>query len=127
MTAIDPPDRVRFIEHRGARLLYHDFSQVRDQDDAMARIALARARSQGQPPKSIRALVDVRGSHFTPGIARALRELAAQNTPVVLASAIVGATRLQRIIVTAVYKFAGRTFSLFEELEPAKDWLVEQR
>jgi hypothetical protein len=127
MSVSDQPDRVRFIEHRGLRLLYHDFSGVHDPSDAFARIALAREKAQAEPPRSIRALVDVRGSHFNTAVTRALRELAAHNTPLVLASAIVGATRLQRIIVTAVYRFAGRTFSTFDEPGPAKDWLVEQK
>jgi hypothetical protein len=127
MTEIDQPDRVRFIDHRGARLLFHDFSEVHSPADGLARIELARKKSAAEPPRSVLALVDVRGSHFTPEVIRALQGLAKHNNPYTRASAIVGATRLQQIMVSAVYKFAGRTFSTFDELEPAKDWLVEQR
>jgi len=127
MTVNDQPERVRFIEHRGFRLLFHDFAEVRDPGDALARIALARQKVGAEPERSVRSLVDIRGSHFTPKIARALQELARHNKPFMVASAIVGASRLQQIIVLAVARFSGRTFASFEGLEAAKDWLVEQR
>jgi hypothetical protein len=124
---IEEPERVRFIEHRGVRLLYHDFSGVRETRDALERITLARRKAGAEAPKSVRALVDVRGSHFNPQVTRALQELAAHNKPFVVASAIVGATRLHRIIIYAVARFSGRTFATFDALEAAQDWLVEQR
>jgi hypothetical protein len=124
---IDQPERVRFIEHRGFRLLYHDFAEVRDPRDALERIALARKQAAGESPRSVRSLVDVRGSHFTPQVTRALQELARHNKPHVVASAVVGASRLHRIILHAVSRFSNRTFATFDALEAAKDWLVEQR
>jgi hypothetical protein len=127
MTVTDQPERVRFIEHRGFRLLFHDFAEVRDLQDALARIALARQKVAAEAPGSVRSLVDVRGSHFNPTVTRALQDLASHNKPYVVASAIVGPSRLQRIIIRAVAHFSKRSFATFDGLEAAKDWLVEQR
>jgi hypothetical protein len=80
-----PPARVRFIEHRGVPILYHDFSGIADPRDALAPIAEARRMVASRPPRSVRTLVDVRGSHFNADVSRALQELSAHNKPYVVA------------------------------------------
>jgi hypothetical protein len=124
---VEPSERVRFVEHRGVRLLYHDFAEVRDPADALERIALARRKIAAEPLNSVLSLVDVRNSHFTSQVSRALQELAAHNKPLVRASAVVGVSRLQRVILHAVSRFSGRTFATFDDPEPARDWLAEQQ
>ncbi|HET7038601.1 MAG TPA: hypothetical protein VFH97_01855 [Gemmatimonadales bacterium] len=84
------PERVRFIEHRGVPILYHDFAGFKDPNGVLEPIALARRIVASQPLNSVRTLVDVRNSHFNAAVSRALQELAAANKPYVRASAVVG-------------------------------------
>jgi hypothetical protein len=68
--------------------------------------------------------VNVKDSRFDTRIARALQELPRHNKPFVLASAIVGLSGLQRVILSAVMRATGRTFATFDDVAAAKDWLV---
>lgn len=125
--ANDPGDRTRFIEHKGCEILLYDFAHVDDVDEGLRIVQAARLRILGRPPKSVRTLVTVQDSKFDTRIAKAVQELARHNKPYVLASAIVGLSGLQRVILTAVMRATGRTFATFAGLEEAKDWLAAQQ
>ena len=122
----DPAARTRFIEHRGCAILLYDFAGVDDVAHGLRIVEAARPKIRGQPPKSVRTLVTVKDSKFDTRIAKAVQELARHNKPFVLASAIVGLSGLQRVILTAVMRATGRTFATFDTVEQAKDWLVAQ-
>jgi hypothetical protein len=123
----NPPERPRWIEHEGERILFYDFSGLEDTDAGLRVIAASMGRAADQPPHSVRTLVDVRGSHFDARITRALQDLARDNKPQVLASAVVGVSGLQRVILAAVSRVTRRKFATFDTVDAAKDWLVEQR
>lgn len=125
--ATAPGDRTRFIDHRGHQILLYDFAEVEDVDLGLRIVQAARPKILGQPPKSVRTLVTVKNSRFDTRIAKAVQELARHNKPFVLASAIVGLSGLQRVILTAVMRATGRTFATFDHVEQAKDWLVAQK
>lgn len=122
----DPSARTRFIEHRGRAILLYDFAGVADVDLGLRIVEAAQPKILGQPPKSVRTLVTVKDSKFNTRIAKAVQELARHNKPFVLASAIVGLSGLQRVILTAVMRATGRTFVTFDDVGQAKDWLVSQ-
>jgi hypothetical protein len=123
----NPADRTRWIEHKGERILFYDFSGLEDTDAGLRVIAASKGRAADQPPHSVRTLVDVRGSHFDARITRALQDLARDNKPQVLASAVVGVSGLQRVILAAVSRVTRRKFATFDTVKAAKDWLVAQR
>jgi hypothetical protein len=122
--ANDSVERTRFIEHQGREILLYDFGGLTDVDEGLRTVQASRPRILGRPPGSVRTLVNVKDSRFDTRIARALQELARHNKPFVLASAIVGLSGLQRVILSAVMRATGRTFATFDEVEAAKDWLV---
>jgi hypothetical protein len=122
-----PAERTRWIEHRGLAILFYDFSGLDDTDAGLRVIAASRGRARDQPPRSVRTLVDVRGSRFDARITRALQELAREDKPYVLASAVVGVSGLQRVILAAVSRVTRRKFATFDTVDAAKDWLVEQQ
>jgi len=123
----DPGDRTRFIQHEGCEILLYDFAHVDDVDEGLRIVQAARPKILGRPPRSVRTLVTVQDSKFDGRIAKAVQELARHNKPYVLASAIVGLSGLQRVILTAVMRATGRTFATFADVEEAKDWLAAQR
>jgi len=124
--ANDPGERTRFIDHRGTAILLYDFAGIADVDEGLRVVQAAVPRILGQPPRSVRTLVTVKDSKFDTRIARAVQHLASHNKPYVLASAIVGLSGLQRVILSAVMRVTGRKFGTFEDVEEAKDWLVAQ-
>jgi len=125
--ANDPGDRTRFIEHSGCEILLYDFAHVEDVDQGLRIVQAARSKILGRPPKSVRTLVTVQDSKFDTKIAKAVQELARHNKPYVLASAIVGLSGLQRVILSAVMRVTGRTFATFADVDEAKDWLAVQK
>jgi hypothetical protein len=120
-------ERTRWIEHKGVRILVYDFSGLEDVDEGLRVIAASRGRAGEQAPHSVRTLVDVKGSRFDARITRALQDLARENKPYVLASAVVGVSGLQRVILAAVSRVTRRKFATFDAVDAAKDWLAAQQ
>jgi hypothetical protein len=119
--------RVRFITHRGVRIVHLDFTNVLDYAEAAEIIAAAREFFAGLPPdRSQLTLTDVRGSRYNSAVISALRELAEHNKPFVHAAAVVADAAAHRAAIRMVALFTRRTLQGFEEPEAAKDWLVEQ-
>lgn len=118
--------RVRFIEHQGKRILFHDLSNIRNPDDALPLCAQSRAIVAQQPPNSLLTLVYVAGSRFNRSIINALRDLARHTKPYVRASALVGVAGLMRVVYTTLMQLTGRKMPMFGTLGEAKNWLVAQ-
>lgn len=119
-------DRTRFIEHRGQRILFIDFSEMNDPGEALAEIAKVRRLVAEQPPGSLLTLTDVTGTRYDDDIIKALKELAAHNGPYVRAAASVTRTPLQLVALRASAIATRRKLEAFDDVEKAKDWLVAQ-
>lgn len=117
--------RVRFIEHRGQRILFIDFSELRA-DDILREMGTARDIIRSQPPNSVRALTDVRKAQYSPPVMDAMKEFTAGNAPFVRHSAVAGMERVHRVLYRAVLLFSRRSIEVFESLDQARDWLASQ-
>jgi hypothetical protein len=118
-------EHVRFIEHKGKKILHLDFSRKKA-DEVLPIIEHARSTIGAQPPKSVFTLTDVTETGFNAKISDAMKEFVAHNKPYVAASAVVGVTGLKQIIFNAVMKFSGRQLHAFDSLTEAKEWLAKQ-
>ena len=118
--------RTRMIEHRGSPILLLDYSDVLDTPEALRHIEETKQIIAQYPENSLRTLTYVRGSRYTAPVIDAMKDLVAHNQPYVKAAAVVGMNTLHRIIYRAVVSFSRRNIQVFEDLEQAKDWLVEQ-
>jgi hypothetical protein len=114
----------RFIEHQGRRVLFIDFSGIRDRSTAFHAIDEVQALVATQPEGSLLTLTAVGGSVFDPEIVQALKALAVHNRPFVKAAAVVGLSGLQRVVYAAVMLCSGRDVPAFRDIAEAKDWLV---
>ena len=117
--------RVKFITHKGTRILHLDFTQAHP-GEVIQIIQRAKNVIAAQPPRSIRTLTDVTDLKFDTKASEAMKEFANHNKPFVSAAAVVGVTGLKQIIYNAVVRFTGRNLVLFESHGQAKDWLVDQ-
>lgn len=118
--------RTTFIEHNGVRIAHLNFAQVASVEVALAAIEEAGQIVQAEPFRSVRTLTEVTGSRFNGEVLEAIKRLAANNRPYVLAGAIVGLSGLQKVVYTTVMRFSKRNIPVFADIESAKDWLVEQ-
>lgn len=118
--------RTRMISHRGRDIMLLDYSDVIDTAEALSEIAKSKAIIAQHPPESLRTLTYVEGARYTAPVIDAMKDLVAHNRPYVRAAAVVGMNTLHRIIYRAVIAFSRRNIQVFEDLDEAKDWLVEQ-
>lgn len=123
-----PVQRSKFIEHKGTRILYNDFSGLENSEAALEALADTRDLIAEQPEGSLLTLTNVAGTNlFETDVATALYELLRHNKPYVRAAALVGiAGQGQDDLYHLVTHQARRKFKTFDDLEEAKDWLVEQ-
>jgi hypothetical protein len=120
------PERVRFIEHRGKQILYHDFSNIMDSDEALRAFAQSKALVAHAEPRSLLTLTTVANSKFNPATIAGLKDLAFHNKPFVRHGAVLAVTGLLKVIFVTVTQLTGRNMRSFDSEEEAKNWLVEQ-
>ncbi|HEY0150915.1 MAG TPA: hypothetical protein VGB92_02890 [Longimicrobium sp.] len=125
-TQSPPTSRVRFIEHRGARILLIDFSGLQKTEEILREVEVAREVVAGQRPASLRTLTHVKGARYTPPVMEALKQLTVHNKPYVTAAAVVGMEGLHRVLFRAVVLFSRRNIEAFDTMEEARDWLASQ-
>ena len=116
-------ERARFIEHRGVRIFYIDFSHC-PIEEAQDVIAAAQPLIRGEAEKSVLTLTYTDGGRFDSDIIASLKEFTKGNEPYVKAAAVVGITGLQKIVLDAVSFFSNREFATFDDMEKAKEYLI---
>ena len=70
-------------------------------------------------------LVDVRNSYADLQAVAELKRLAKKIMPHVKKSAVIGVKRIQKVILETVNLFSGIKTKAFDNVEEAKDWLIE--
>lgn len=117
-------ERVRFVNHKGKNILLLDFSNCTC-EEVLRIIEESRKIIEAQPERSLLTLTNVEDAHFDSRVVEAMKDFTVHNKPYVRKGAVVGVTGLRRIIYDAVMRFSGRNLPSFDDLEKAKDWLVE--
>ena len=117
--------RVKYLYHNGRPILFLDFSGCNVEDFHIS-IKEAEKLIRAEPPNSILTLTDVTGAKYNLEVTKALKEFAIGNKPFVKAGAVVGLDALKKIIYNSIMHVSGRNLLAFDNIEKAKDWLVEQ-
>lgn len=124
------PDRIAFITNPidSGQVLLLDLSGFSSASESLSFISDARDVIHAQPQHSLHILVDVTGSKFNTEVVETLKEFANNNRPFVIASAVVGVSGLQRIIMDGVLAFTGRTnLKAFSDRSVAFEWLADRQ
>jgi len=115
---------VDFITHKGVKILYEDFSQIKP-EEVVALIEKAKLIIHVQPLNSILALVNVKDTHFDMTITAALKDFTKANDPYIKFAAVYGVEGLKEVIYKGILAFTGRkNIIIFKDLEEAKDYLA---
>jgi hypothetical protein len=121
--AEDAARRVRFIMHRGKRVLSIDYSHC---DVARLKAVsgeMHRVISR-ETLNSVLTLTDVTGTTFDQESVEFLKSKVAANAPYVRRAAIFGISGLQRLIYDAVKLFTKRSIPHFNSRAEALDYLT---
>lgn len=118
-------DRVRFIEHRGQRVLLIDYSGLADELEFLALIEQRKDIVETQPSQSLLTLTDVTGAHCTRTVLTAMKEAAVLDRPHLKRAAVVGNDTVTPLGSTdAMSTFTARHWAEFKTRAEALDWLV---
>jgi hypothetical protein len=116
-------ERIRFITHRGHRVLLVDVSHCSATE--LARLArLVPASTVTEPPGSVLLLADFSGSEFDKTTIEALKQATVFDRPHLKRSAWVGVETLPHVFYENLKSFSRRDLPTFKTREEALEWLV---
>ena len=118
-------ERVGFVEYKGKLILLEDFSNIDRDEDSIIVLKSAQHIIQAMPPKSVLVLVDLANIHFTPILIWGVVDVVKSDTLFVSATAVVGVTGWQSVIIRAVSILVQRELVTFSSREEAMEWLVQ--
>ncbi len=114
-----------WIEHNGKEILYVDYSGLYDEELTNATLEVNDFLKQLGKYEII-ILVDVRNSIANEKwTVDALKKNAAIAKQFTKKTAVIGVTKTQEVILTVVNMFSGLGVKPFNNIEEAKDWLIE--
>ncbi len=116
-------DRLRFIEHRGQRVLLIDFSHC-SRDEMLMLLADIAETIAEEPHGSVLTLADFEGATIDKEIAMRIKETLVFDRPYVKRSAWVGTQDLPKVFYENFKTFSQRDFPTFKTREEALDALI---
>lgn len=118
-------DRVRFIEHKGHRVLLLDYSGLRDEQEMLEMIEERTELVSHEPPGSVLTLADLTGAQLTRESMQRVKEANVLDRPYVRRAALVGADTLSpKGALESIGTFAAKHWGRFATREEALDWLT---
>jgi hypothetical protein len=117
-------ERLRYIEHRGKRILLADVSACTDEQLAECIKAVPEYVTK-LPEHSVLLLGDFTGTHFTKETIEQLKIAAVFDRPHVARAAWVLNHNLHEVLLESIRNFSGREIAVFATREEALDYLAE--
>jgi hypothetical protein len=116
--------RIDFIDYKGKQILYMDFSNLLP-ENLPSYLEEAKTVISSQPEHSVLIMTNVTNLRFDYNLSQAIMDYTKHNKPYIKASAIIGLSGLQSIILNSIKLSTGRDFALFDNIDEAKEWLVQ--
>jgi hypothetical protein len=117
-------DRIRFIEHKGKRILLFDFSHA-DAHEMQLLLERARITVAKHPRESLVTLADYTESIVDHAVATKIKEVLTLDRPFVKKTAWVGTESIPHAFMENFHTFSQREIATFKTREEAADWLVK--
>lgn len=114
-------DRVSWIEHKGAKILYADYSGLSG-EEYIEVIEEFKNELLKQTPGSVVTLTNVTDSTVTDEVKEKFKELRVQTEEISKGAAAIGLTGFKKAIAVLIRK----DLYWANSLEEAKEWLAEQ-
>jgi hypothetical protein len=116
------------FNYKGKEFFLMDVSHFRlhEREEFNRLVALAKNVIKTKPLKSVLIITDVTDTTYDADIVKTFKEYAKHNNPYVKASALVGLSGMQKVILYTIKAFTGRDFYLAADIEDAQEWLERQ-
>jgi hypothetical protein len=117
-----------WIEHEGRRIFYADYSDFRNDSEALRNeMEPAVSTIAAEPPRSVLVLVNFEGTIETMANLDVVRKLTARSNHAVIKRALLGVHGVRRIFITTFGNVVkGTSVKAFDSREKALDWLVSE-
>jgi hypothetical protein len=118
-------DRVYWIEHKGKKILFADYKDIdlEEIEDVLKKLQI---EYEPHPQKSVLDMTDVTNANYDRKTWKTFNEYGKLAEPYIKASAVVGITKPQKIMLKAYQVVTRQKVKAFDSFEEAKNWLVEQ-
>lgn len=116
-------ERLRFIEHKGSRILSLDFRQCGGKE-MLQLLNQVKAVVERHAPQSVLILADFAGAHFDKQVATRVKEVLVLDRPYVKKAAWIGTESLPHVFYENFKSFSQRELPTFKTREEALEWLV---
>lgn len=118
--------RSKWIEHKGVKIFFQDFSNLNDDVQSIKReLEQVQAEVVNHPKDSLLILSDFRGTNISGEAMSLLNEASAKTKDHVHKTAVLGVTGIKRTLGDLLTSFTGQQLKYFSTEYAAKDWLIE--
>jgi hypothetical protein len=119
--------RSKWIEYKGKRIFYQDFSALFYNADAVkAELKAVEEVVMKEPVNSVLALSNFKDTQVGSNLMSALNEASAKTKDHIRKTAVLGVTGFKRTLGDMLTRLTGQPLKYFEFEEEAKDWLVRE-
>lgn len=119
--------RSNWIEHKGKKIFYQDFSRqfynaaaVKAELEEVQKVVIA------QPKDSVLVLSDFRDTSVGSDLLASMNAASNATKEYVHKTAVLGVTGMKRKLADLLTALTGQPLKYFDDVEAAKDWLVQE-
>lgn len=118
--------RSTWIEYKGRRILYQDFSQ-NFYNSAAVKEELAEVQKivTAEPLNSLLVISDLRDTEIAGDLLTAMNAASRLTKAHIRKTAVLGVTGIKRQLGDLLTKLTGQQLKYFDNIDSAKNWLVE--
>ena len=118
--------RSDWIEHKGKRIFYQDFSK-QFYNSAAVKAELSEVQNVviSQPLNSVLVLSDFRDTNIGSDLLSSMNTASATTKAHVSKTAVLGVTGVKRRLADLLTALTGQPLKYFDDMEAAKNWLAE--
>jgi hypothetical protein len=116
----------KWIDHNGHRVFLCDYTDYKsDIGDLKSEVAFAQDMLGQEPPNSVLELVEVQNMPVSTEVTHLFKSAAIAAKPHLRKTAVVGVPGIVNLLMQAFARATGLQFRLFDDVDSAKDWLVD--
>ena len=117
--------RVSEIYYKGQKIIYSDFSNIKEIPEVKNAIEESTKIIRSQPQGSVLSLSNFSNMRFNTEIGKIFQDVAQGNGLYVKNSAMFGVSGLAKVVANTVVRLTGRNIKFFNTEEQAKEYLVD--
>jgi hypothetical protein len=119
--------RSNWIEHKGKRIFYQDFSrQFYNSAAVKAELDEVQKVVTSQPKDTVLVLSDFRDTSVGSDLLSSMNAASNATKAYVHKTAVLGVTGMKRKLADLLTALTGQPLKYFDDIESAKNWLVEE-